>query len=158
MDALDLDLRPERMTVGITELTVAWILDLRNVGETHLVAMRVWSDMTGVQGGTQARQQLEGPDTKKARLHKIGSLFPGAKGRINGEWSFPLADVPPVESARAIMVLPMARFRFVGAGFAPFRAAFLVGHPPEPGSGRLRPVRLDEGRQIFDKVAAKQLG
>lgn len=157
-DALDLTLRPERLTVGLAELTVSWMLDLRNVGDTHLVALRIWSDMTGVQGGMQARKQLEGAQGKRASLHRIGSLFPGAKGRIKGEWRFPLADIPPVEGARAIVVLPMVRFRFVGAGFAPFRTAFLIGLPPEPGSGRLKPVRLDEGTKTLSRVVAKRLG
>lgn len=156
-EGLDLDLRPEKLTIGITSLAVSWTLDMRNVSESELVALRIWSDLSAAHGGGQAREQLSDPHKPDASLHKISRLSPGKKGRIKGEWSFPLARVPPVESAKATMVLPMARFRFIGAGLTPFRVAFLIGLPPEPGSGRLKPVRLDQGTQAHKRIAAKLL-
>lgn len=155
---LELDLAPLRLSIGLTKVIINWQLDLRNSGDTPLLALRIWSDLVSAHGSVANSEQLRGPDIDNARLQQLRMIGPGEEERLTGEWHLPLTEVKPVQgTTTAVLLLPLARIRIVCAGLAPQRAAFLIAEPPQ-GSDRLRPLRLDAGPRMVTALAARQVG
>ena len=155
---LDLVLRATKLSVGLTKTAIEWQLDISNPGDGHVVALRIWSEPGTAHGIGGGREQLARPMGEDAGLHTIASLFPGARGRIEGEWRLHHRDAKPVGDATPALLVPLARFRFVGAGIAPFRRAFLIGLPPAGPGQKIRPVRLDHGQQVHTRLAVRPVG
>lgn len=155
--ALALTLQPTQLSIGMVSAILAWNMVIRNTGETHLVALRLWSDMIAAHGSVSEEEQLGGPASAHAQLVPIARIDPGQQAVLTGEWQLPLDEIIPIAQDDMLMMLPLGRVRIVGAGIAPRRHAFLVGMPPVPGGDRLRPVRLDLGPRTVSGLAAKLL-
>ncbi len=153
--ALTLDLLPTRLSIGPSRVLLNWRLNLTNSGATHIVALRVWSDLVSAHSSVPSAEQLGGPDIKDARLQQIAWLKPGEQHSVIGEWQMPRDAVRPVDNSTDQLILPLARLRLVGAGIAPFRQAFVIGQPPAPGEERLRALHLDGNMQIHSRLSAR---
>lgn len=152
---LSLALVPTRLSIGPTRVMLNWRLELANVGSSHIVSLRVWSDMVSAHGSIPSEEQLGGPDLEDARQHRIAVLAPAATQTIAGEWEMPRDALRPVDNAPERLILPLARFRLIGAGITPFRKAFVIGNPPAPGEEKLRPLQLDGNFQMHTRLAAR---
>ncbi|QZH75427.1 MAG: hypothetical protein JY451_02065 [Erythrobacter sp.] len=154
-DALSLTLFPTRLSIGPTRVLLNWRLELSNNAQDHIVSLRIWSDMVSAHGSIPTEEQLGGPNLDEARLHRIAMLAPFATESIAGEWQMPRDAVRPVDNAPESLILPLARFRLIGAGIAPLRRAFVIGNPPAPGEEKLRPLHLDGSLQVHIRLAAR---
>ncbi|WP_340587061.1 hypothetical protein [Erythrobacter alti] len=155
--ALELDLHPTRLSVGPTRVLLNWRLDLANTSGSHIIALRVWSDMVSAHSSVPSEEQLGGPDMEEARLNTIAQLEPGTKANLMGEWQISRNAVRAVENSRDSLILPLARFRLVGAGITPQRRAFVIGSPPAPGEKRLRALQLTGEIQILARLSAREV-
>jgi len=153
--ALELELLPTRLTLGPTRVLLNWRLDLANTGASHIVAMRIWSDMVSAHSSVPSNEQLGGPDQDDARLHTIAQLAPGTKANLMGEWQFPRDAVRAVDNSPEQLILPLARLRIIGAGIPPLRRAFVIGSPPAPGEEKLRALQLSGDMQIHARLSAR---
>ncbi|KLI64197.1 hypothetical protein [Aurantiacibacter marinus] len=153
--ALALELFPIRVSIGPTRVLLNWRLNLTNGGASHIVALRVWSDMVSAHSSLASAEQLGGPDMADARLHKISQLDPGARESVVGEWQLPRHAIMPVGNSPDQMILPLARLRCIGAGIAPIRQAFVIGQPPAAGEERLRALQLSGDMQIHTRLSAR---
>lgn len=156
-DTLSLALFPTRLSIGPTRVQLNWRLELGNIGETHIVALSIWSDMVSAHSSVPSEEQLGGPDMEDARLHKLNLIAPGASAEIAGEWQMPRDAVKPVDNAPDSLILPLARLRLVGAGIVPMRRAFVIGHPPAAGEEKLRALHLGGNLQVHMKLAAREV-
>ncbi|RPF72082.1 hypothetical protein [Aurantiacibacter spongiae] len=152
---LDLTLEPERLSVGMVNAICNWRLLLRNAGDTHVVGLRVASDLAAAHATLGEREQLGGPGAG-ARIDTVSLLAPGQEVSLKGEWTLPLSEARVVFVAERATILPLARLRIVGAGIAPQRIAILIGVPAEEG-GRVHPIDLESTRTVFRKLAARRI-
>lgn len=155
---LSLALFPTRLSIGPTRVLLNWRFELTNSGSSHIVALRVWSDMVSAHGSIPTEEQLGGPDLDEARMHRIAMLAPDATEAIAGEWQISRDALRPVGNAPERLILPLARFRLIGAGIMPLRKAFVIGNPPPPGEEKLRPLLLDGSFQMHIRLAARAVG
>jgi len=153
--ALAIDLLPTRLSVGPTRVLLNWRLDLTNGGDSHIVALRIWSDMVSAHSAVPSSEQLGGPDPDDAGLHTVAQLAPGDTANVMGEWQMPRNAVRAVDNSPDQLILPLARFRIIGAGIAPTRRAFIIGSPPAPGDERLRALQLSGDLQIHARLSAR---
>ena len=152
---LDMELHPLRMTIGSLEATLSWRLLLRNAGQTHLVALRIASDLACAMALQVNGDQLSGPEMSLARTQRAKRIDPGAEMEIAGENAIPLSGLKPIVKNGRHMILPIMRLRIVGAGIAPLRRAFLVGKPPALHDERLRPVQLEKDGRVLTELSAR---
>jgi|GEM_PF-2993717 len=152
---LMLELSPTRLSIGPTRMLLNWRLDVTNGGASHIIALRIWSDMVSAHSSVPSREQLGGPDMADARLHKVAQMTPGAQDSIAGEWQMPRNAVKLVDNSPDQLILPLARLRCIGAGIAPTKKAFVIGLPPAPGEEILRAIQLNGDMQIHSRVSAK---
>jgi hypothetical protein len=153
--ALGLTLFPTRLSIGPTRVVLNWRLELANTGSGHIVSLRVFSDMVSAHSSLPAQEQLGGPDMEDARLHRLAMLAPGTTQSLAGEWQMPRDAVLPVDNAPDALILPLARFRLIGAGIVPMRKAFVIGNPPAPGEEKLRALHLGGSLQVHIRLAAR---
>ena len=159
---LVLQLTPIRLTLSSTAVIVNWRLSLRNAGETHIVALRVWSDVASAGRTAIGREEAGRPEMERAKLHQVEMLSPGVTAECSGEWHLPRKDAHLVKfghvrNINEPRVLPVARFRMIGAGIAPTFTNFAIGSPAETEGGLPLPLLFDDSMQIFADLAAVQL-
>lgn len=155
--ALSLALAPARISIGQSKVSLNWRLTMTNTGDAHVVSLRIWSDLVSAHSSIPSDEQLGGPDMAHAQPQAIPLLAPGEKESLAGEWHLMRDEVRPVDNAPDRLILPLARFRLVGAGMLPFRMAFIIGNPPKPNDNRLRALQLDGGLKIHSRLAARAI-
>ena len=146
---LALELDAHRLSVGPTEVRLQWRLDLRNDSADHILALRVWSDMTTARRYVEDGQLSFRFAEDGFQLDRIAKLAPGETASASGEWRMPVGSFPPEPGTQTVLIRPAARFRIIGAGLPPARAAFLIGQPTADAAGRMKPIRLDAGPAIY---------
>ena len=111
--------------------------------------------MVSAHSSVPSSEQLGGPDPEVARLNSIAQLAPGTSASVTGEWQIPRDAVRAVDNSPDRLILPLARFRIIGAGICPLRRAFVIGSPPAPGEERLRALQLSGDLQIHARLSAR---
>ncbi|MDE1466923.1 hypothetical protein [Aurantiacibacter sp. D1-12] len=159
---LELKLTPTRLTLSAKTVIINWRLELRNASETHIVALRIWSDMTSAACAAIHHDEAGKPDMDRAKLHREDFLAPGVHAEYSGEWQMPREEAIPVKQGPVRnfsepRVLPVARIRLIGAGIEPTFVNFAVGSPGEEEGALPRPLLFDDQMQIFSELAAVQL-
>lgn len=153
-----LALHPVRLSTSPTRIILNWRLNVTNTGDSHVVGLRIWSDMTSLrkQGSEKPDADLQesGPVMDRARLHKVPILAPGAEVCASGEWQMPRDHMDENDPETTPFMLPMARFRLVGAGIPPTRLAFVIGVPAQGGEDEPQPLLLDDRMQVFPELTA----
>lgn len=155
--SLALVLSPTRLSIGPTRALLNWRLDLTNGGDAHLVALRIWSDMDTAHASVPDARQLGGPDMDRARLLTLAMLAPGESASVIGEWQLDRTAMKPVGTPAKPMIVPLARFRILGAGLAPQKRIFVIGSPPANDSERVGALGLEANLQIHSRLAAREI-
>lgn len=153
--AVFMALDPARLSIGLVNATLAWRLRIKNAGTSHLVSLRITSDVTFAHASLAEQDQLRGPDLLSARPQKVHRLDPGTETAIAGEWQIPLEQIRMIEQDNMRLLLLLGRVRIVGAGIAPLRRAFVIGLPADGESERLQPIRVDDGPKVIERLAAR---
>ncbi|MBH5323254.1 hypothetical protein [Aurantiacibacter sediminis] len=159
--SLSLRLVPQRLTLSATKLVLNWRLHLRNDGDVHIVGLRIWSDMTTARRSKLSAEEAGRPDMRRAHLRRSAMIAPGGEDECLGEWQMPRDDAHLVKygSVRDVSkprVLPLGRFRLVGAGIEPLYVAFAIG-TAEADATMPEPLLFDDRMQIFANLVASQL-
>lgn len=153
---IELELNPLRLSFSLMRATLSYRLTLRNIGKMPVVSLRVHSDLISAHASRPEDEQLLGPDMGQAHTQKIAQLGPEQSIELKGDRSLLLAEVEVIHHGSKKMILPLIRFRLIGAGTPPLIRAFVVGQPA-PDGGKLRPFRLDSGTAQRDEIAAHAL-
>lgn len=160
--SLSLQLTPIRLTLSTTKVIVNWRLSFRNTGDNHIIALRIWSDLTTAKRSAIHGEEAGKPDMDRARLHQFDKVEPGGEGECSGEWQMSRDEAMPVKTGhvqnfKEPRVLPIARFRLIGAGIPPTFVSFAMGSPAETDGVLPDPLLFDDRMQIFADLAAVQL-
>lgn len=150
---LDMVLEPLRLAIGPGNARMNWRLTLTNVGEAHIVGLRVWSDLVTSRTAAPDKDDLSGPETMQARLHQIRMVAPGEETTISGEWQLPRDKFEPFLGLEH-KILSLARFRLVGAGMLPVKQAYLIGKRPAQDDTMPEAVAADGALQVHSSLVA----
>lgn len=150
---LELELDPKQLSFTLMKAHVAYRLILRNVGEASIISLRVHADLISAHASNDDDEQLRGPDMAHTQLQKIARIDPGETAEISGNIELAFAQVQLIHHGEKQLLLPLARFRLIGAGITPLIRAFVLGQP-SPEDGRIRPFRLDSGTRLYDEIVA----
>ena len=159
---LALRLNPTRLTLSATKIIVNWRLSVRNASDAHIVSLRIWSDMTAAKRTAMRSEEAGRPDMDRAKLHKAELLPPDEETHSSGEWHMPRDEAQPVkrgpvQNFAEPRVLPVARFRLIGAGIPPTYLNFAIGNLNENDGSLPEPLLFDDRIQIFPDLSAVQL-
>ena len=154
---LDLAFEPLRLSIGPGNARMNWRLTLTNAGEAHIVGLRVWSDLVSTRTAAPDREDLSGPDPMQARLHQIRMLAPGEEAALSGEWQLPRDKFVPFLGLTQ-KILPLVRFRMVGAGILPTKKAYLVGKQATQDDAMPEALACDGALQVHSSLIAAPVG
>lgn len=153
---LALQLHPERLSVSLVNATLHYRLAVTNLSGAPLGPIAIAADMIGAHASIPAETQL-GQDGGGLELrHELAALGAGETAEMRGELRLPLAQVTPIRSGAATLLVPLVRLR-VEAGRASFTSAVVVGETPPVDGAPLRPFRLDTGPRIFGSVSQREV-
>lgn len=152
-----LELSPQKLSFTLIRASISYRLTLRNIGEMPIIGLRIHSDLITAHASKPDDEQLSGPDMSQAETQKIARLDPEQSAILSGNQALILADAQIIHYGTRKMLLPLMRFRLIGAGTPPLIRAFVIGHSAPDGE-KLRPFRLDSGAAQHDDIAAHALG
>ena len=154
-DPLQIAIELRKLTITLMNATLSYRLTLSNAGSEPLADIAVAADLVGAHSSLPRDAQVAGPGTKLPQRHTLAGLAPGESGEVTGELRLPLHELRPIAQGRAMLFVPLARFRIGARGREP-RWFTLVAGPPSPrGNGAVQPVRLDLGPRIYDGLAGR---
>lgn len=157
-----LDLVPQRLTFNSRKVIINWRLKLTNESDGHIVALRIWSDLTTAKRAAITSAEAGRPEISRSALREAPMLAPGAQEEWSGEWqmtrdeAMPL-KIGPVRNFKEPRILPVARFRLIGAGIDPTYVCFAIGTPAGDEGALPAPVLIDGKMQIYADLAATRL-
>lgn len=156
-EAVEIELVPTRLTLSPTKLILNWRLEITNTGTKQILFPRLWSDLACASRPIPTCQDTGRPDMDRARLHKWASLASGEQHDAAGEWQISRDDALPIDGRIQPWVIPVARFRLIGAGVEPTFMNFAIGAPGTEDGDFPEALHFDDAMQIFPDLVAKQL-
>lgn len=153
---VELTLDPQRLSFSLMKARLSYRLTLRNTGEMPIISLRVHSDLISAHASQGDDEHLLGPDMAEAKLQKIAQLDPDESVELKGEVDLLVAEVKVINHGDKMLLLPLIRFRLIGAGTPPLICAYVLGQPSPEGE-RVRPFRLDNGPSAHKEIIAHLL-
>lgn len=152
-EPLQVSLEPLRLSLTLMNATLAYRLQVANIGPTALTGLTIGADMISAHASLSREEQLSGPSPAggAGQPRPIERLEPGEVRLVEGEFRLPFQQIVPIRQGNAALLLPLARFRVEAEGAKPVVRTFLVGQPG--ASERLQPFRLDLGPRVYPTLA-----
>ena len=144
-----------KLTLTLMNATLGYRLTLTNGGPATLDEIAVAADLIGAHASLPREVQLAGPDTELPTLHRLAGLAPGESGEVTGELRVPLSELRPIAQGRALLFVPLARFRIAASEQKARCFTLVAGQLSPSGNGAIQPVRLDHGPRIYDGLAGR---
>jgi hypothetical protein len=152
---LQIGIELRKLTITLMNATLSYRLMLTNGGVDPLDEIAVAADLVGAHSSLPREAQLAGPGTELPQRHRLAGIAPGESGEVTGELRLPLHELKPITQGRAVLFVPLARFRIGARGKEPRCFTLVAGQPSPSGTGAVQPVRLDLGPRIYDGLAGR---
>ncbi len=166
--ALELVAKPIEVTLAARQLSATLMnavlnyeLVVTNLSEDTVGPVIIAGDMIGAHASLPTRSQLEitGSDIEPHHRHAV--LHPREWAKFSGEFRLPLAAITPIQSGRASLFIPLARFRVEvlrnGAPPLVINRTFVIGETPETPEAALKPFRLDLGPRLYSHIGQREV-
>lgn len=154
-DPLQITIELRKVTITLMNATLSYRLILTNAGVEPIKDIAVAADLIGAHSSLPREAQVAGPTSQLPERHRLAGIAPGERGELTGELRIPLSELRPITRGKAVLFVPLVRFR-IGARERPPRWFTLVtGQPSSSGNGAVQPVRLDLGPRIYDGLAGR---
>jgi hypothetical protein len=152
---LHISIEPSKLALTLMNATLSYRLTLTNHGGELLEDITIAADLVGAHAALPREEQLAGPLTELAERHRLAGLAPGESGEVSGDLRLPLAMVRPIVQGKAVLLVPLARFRVSAPGQEPRCFTVVVGQPSPRKDAAIQPVRLDLGPRIYGGLAGR---
>jgi len=152
----ELSLVPERLSVSLVNATLNYRIIVTNRSAAPLGPMAVAADMIGAHASLPEEMQLAQDGRGLELRHEVPPLGPGETAELRGDLRLPLAEVTPIRSGNATLLVPLVRLR-AEAGALSLLRTIVVGETPQTEGAPLRPFRLDTGPRIFGAVSQREV-
>jgi outer membrane biosynthesis protein TonB len=152
---LYISIEPSKLALTLMNATLSYRLTLTNRGAEPLEDITIAADLVGAHAALQREEQLAGPLTELVERHRLAGLAPDESGEVSGELRLPLAMVRPIIQGKAVLLVPLARFRVSAGGQEPRCFTVVVGQPSPRKDTAIQPVRLDLGPRIYAGLAGR---
>ncbi len=149
-------LDPVRLSATLTSTSLSYRLSVTNNGALSLSNVLVAGGMISAHASLPVEQQLATDGQMLELLHQIESLSPGETAELAGDLRLPLSQITPIRSGKALLFIPLARFR-VEAGDTAALATFVIGETPPVAEAALLPFRIDMGPRIWSRVSRRRV-
>lgn len=136
--------------------TLSYQLRVTNRGALPLENVTFGGDLVTAHARVPTQAQLADPAVPLAPVRSIERLDPGESAEFTGEFRLPVEEIRPIPHGKAVVYVPLLRFRAEATGMAPVARTFVVGLK-QPGAQRLQPFRLDEMPQTYHAVGQTAL-
>jgi hypothetical protein len=152
---LQITIELRKLTITLMNATLSYRLMLTNGGAEPVEDITVAADLVGAHSSLPREAQLAGPASALPQRHRLAGIAPGESGEVTGDLRLPLQDLRPITQGRAVLFVPLARFRIGAQGREPRCFTLVAGQPSPNGTGAVQPVRLDLGPRIYDGLAGR---
>ncbi len=154
--AIALVLDPVRLSATLINTNLSYRLSVTNTGAAALSDVVVAGGMISAHASLPVEQQLATDGQMLDLLHQIDVLGPGETAELSGDLRLPLPQITPIRSGRALLFIPLARFR-VETASETTRATFVIGETPPVAEAALLPFRIDMGPRIWSRVSPRRV-
>lgn len=137
--------------------TLAFKLDIRNLGTRTMRDIIVKADMVTAHGKAPMDQQLATANTDLPALSTIAELAARDTQTLTSELRLPVSAIKLIPQGRAFVYVPLLRIRIEAEGKAPVTRTFVIGNLPPQGQSKLQPFRLDEMAQSYRNIGLRAL-
>ncbi len=155
--AIGLMLDPLRLSATLTSSSLSYRLSVTNNSAAALSDVVVAGGMISAHASLPVEQQLATDGQMLELLHQLELLAPGETIELTGDLRLPLPQITPIRSGKALLFIPLARFR-VEAGSTAALATFVIGETPPVAEAALLPFRIDMGPRIWSRVSRRRVG
>ena len=155
--SIGLMLDPLRLSATLTSTSLSYRLSVTNNSTTALSDVVVAGGMISAHASLPVEQQLATDGQMLELLHQLELLAPGETIELTGDLRLPLPQITPIRSGKALLFIPLARFR-VEAGSTAALATFVIGETPPVAEAALLPFRIDMGPRIWSRVSRRRVG
>lgn len=151
-------LETTNLSITLMNATLSYQITVTNTSDQPLHNIAIFGDLASAHASVPMAEQLAGPGSNAAPLHRIATLGPGQSTFTSGTLRLPLNAVRTVRADQAVMFIPLARMRIEGEGLdSAVVHTCVVGQKPRTAGAGLRPFRLDTGPRIYPDVGLRPL-
>lgn len=137
--------------------TLAYRLQVSNLGTKPLRDIHLSADMVTAHNGAPVNEQLAGKQTLLAPVSTLAEIGPGETVPVTAEIRLPVHAIRTIRQGNAHLFVPLLRLRVDAEGRDPVVRTFVVGMLPPAGQSKLQPFRLDELAQIYRSIGLRAL-